>query len=81
MVDIELVPHFQKVLSKTDFALREKILKQIDKLRNNPETGKPMKHSRRGTRELYIKPFRLSHAYIKEENKILLLDIYHKDEQ
>ncbi|MFH0752906.1 MAG: type II toxin-antitoxin system RelE/ParE family toxin [archaeon] len=81
MVDIELVPHFQKVLSKTDFALREKILKQIDKLRNNPETGKPMKHSRRGTRELYIKPFRLSYAYIKEENKILLLDIYHKDEQ
>jgi len=40
-----------------------------------------MRHARKGTRELYIKPYRLSYAYIKEENKIIFLNLYHKDEQ
>ena len=33
------------------------------------------------SRELYIKPFRLSYSYLKEENKIKILDLYHKDKQ
>lgn len=81
MVDIELIPHFRKEISKTDIVTRDKVLKQIEKIRNNPEIGKPMKHARKGTRELYISPFRLSYAYVKEENRIILLDLYHKDEQ
>ena len=48
---------------------------------NNPEVGKPMKYVRKGTREVYIGSFRLSYAYINEENKIIFLDLYHKDEQ
>jgi len=58
-----------------------RIWKQISKIINKPETGKPMKHSRKGTREVYIQPFRLSYAHIKQENKIIFLDLYHKDEQ
>lgn len=81
MVEIEIAPHFQKVFSKIDSNLRERILKQIEKLRENPEIGKPMRYSRKGTRELYISHFRLSYAYIKERNRIILLDFYHKDEQ
>ena len=81
MVDIELIPHFQRVLSRIDKVAREKILKQIEKIKTNPEIGKPMMYSRKGTRELYLSPFRLSYAYIKEENKIIFLDLYHKDKQ
>ncbi len=40
-----------------------------------------MKYGRKDTREVYIPPFRLSYAYIKEEDKIIFLDLYHKDEQ
>src|SRR3989344_3447151 len=47
----------------------------------NPEIGKPMMHARKGTRELYVAPFRLSYAYFKEESKIVFLDFYHKDGQ
>src|SRR3989344_2073429 len=47
----------------------------------NPEVGKPMMYDRKGTREVYVKPFRLSYAYIKHENKIIFLDLYHKDGQ
>ena len=40
-----------------------------------------MRNVRKGTREVYIKPLRLSYAYIKEENKIIFLELYHKDQQ
>jgi len=40
-----------------------------------------MKHARSSTKGVYIPPFRLSYLYLKEENKVVLLDLYHKDEQ
>ena len=46
-----------------------------------PEIGKPMRYSRKGTREVYAGSFRLSYAYIPEESRIIFLDLYHKDEQ
>ena len=82
MVTVEFDTTFQKLFSKIkDPILKEKIIKQIAKLKEYPELGKPMKYTRSGTRELYIAPFRLSYAYLKEENKIIFLDLYHKDEQ
>ena len=75
-------PDFQRTFSKIkDRALREKIIKQLEKIRENPEVGKPMRNVRKGTRELHISPFRLSYAYFKDEGKIVLLDLYHKDDQ
>ena len=81
MVDVELIPRFQKALSKMDHVARIKVLKQIKKIKNNPEIGKPMMCARKGTRELYIPPFRLSYACVYKENKIIFLDLYRKDEQ
>jgi mRNA-degrading endonuclease RelE of RelBE toxin-antitoxin system len=82
MVVVEFHPQFQKIFSKIkDNSLKEKIVKQFSKIRENPEIGKPMKNVRKGTREVYIHPFRLSYAYFRNENKIVFLDLYHKDEQ
>lgn len=64
-----------------DRNLKIKIFKHIEKIINNPEIGKPMMYTRKGTREVYIPPFRLSYLYLKEENKIIFLDLYHKDKQ
>ena len=64
-----------------DKGLKFRISKQIEKIIANPEIGKPMMNARKGTREVYVSPFRLSYAYFKDEDKIILLDFYHKDEQ
>jgi len=82
MVRLAFHPYFQKVFSKIkNKNLKEKVLKQFSKIKDNPEIGKPMQHGRKGTREIYIKPFRLSYSYNEKENKVILLDLYHKDEQ
>ena len=81
MVIVAFGEHFQKSFSKLkDNLTKEKVIKQIEKLKLNPELGKPMRYDRKDTREIYISPFRLSYAYIKHEDKIVFLDLYHKDE-
>lgn len=73
---------FQKQFSKIkDSAMKEMIIKHIEKIREFPEIGKPMMHLRKGTREVYIGHYRLSYAYIKDEDMVIILDFYHKDEQ
>lgn len=82
MLDIDHKPNFLKQIKKIrDSSIKEKIKKQIAKIIEFPEIGKPMKYDRKGTREVHIPPFRLSYAYIDKENKIVFLDLYHKDEQ
>lgn len=82
MVNVDYSPNFSKLVSKLkNNFLKEKIKKQITKIINNPEIGKPMMYNRKGTREVYVSPFRLSYTYIEEEGKVIFLDLYHKDEQ
>ena len=79
---IERSDHFISLFSKIkNRADQERIGKQIRKITENPEIGKPMRYGRTGTREVYIGSFRLSYVYVKEENKIIFLDLYHKDGQ
>ena len=82
MVKVKFHPSFKKIFSKIkDKSLKERILKQIIKIKDNPEFGKPMKYARKGTREIYVAPYRLSYIYDENEDTIILLDIYHKDDQ
>ena len=79
MVEIRFDKNFKKYFSKIkDKSLKIKIQKQIKKISENPELGKPMRNIRKGTREVYIKPFRLSYMYLKNKNMIYVLDLYHK---
>ena len=64
-----------------DATTRQRVEKQLSRIVGNPEHGKPMRFARKGTREVYVGSFRLSYAYLKEEGKIIFLDLYHKDEQ
>lgn len=82
MVNVIFDKKFKDLFSKIkDNSTQLKIIKQIEKIKTNPEVGKPMRNVRRGTRELYIKPFRLSYEYLKDQDMVYILDIYHKDEQ
>ena len=82
MLTIEYRENLLKIISKIkDYALKEKIKKQIKRIIENPKIGKPMRYTRRGTREIHIGSYRLAYAYLKDEQKIIFLDLYHKDEQ
>ena len=78
---IEYDPHFEKLISKLDNNQKEEVKTRIRKIIAHPDVGKPMRYSRKGTRDVYAGSFRLSYAYIPKENKILFLDLYRKDEQ
>ncbi len=81
VTSVEYHKIFKKQVSKLDNTLKNKIKKQIHKIIDDPEVGKTMQYARKGTLELYIPPFRLSYKYIKNEDKVILLAFYHKDEQ
>jgi len=82
MVEIRFDKKFKIIFSKLkDELLKLKIIRQLKKISENPKVGKPMRNVRKGTRELYIKPFRLSYEYIQKQNLIYILDLYHKKKQ
>ncbi len=80
MVDVIFETDFKKDFKKIkNNSLKEKIIKQISKMRDNPTIGKPMRYKRKGLRELYIPPFRLSYKF--ENDIIYIFALYHKDQQ
>jgi mRNA-degrading endonuclease RelE of RelBE toxin-antitoxin system len=82
MLTVEYKNDFLKRISKiNDTQKKEQIKKHIIKIIGQPEIGKPMRFSRKGSRELYVGAYRLAYAYLKNENKLIFLDFYHKDEQ
>jgi mRNA-degrading endonuclease RelE of RelBE toxin-antitoxin system len=82
MVEIRFDKKFTALFSKLkDDFLKEKIIKQIKKISENPEVGKPMRYGRKGTRELYVSSFRLSYLYNYQKKIVYILDLYHKKKQ
>ena len=82
MVIIRLDKLFRKKFSKVkNNSLVIQIKKLIRRIIKTPEMGKPMRYGRKGTREVYARPFRLSYVYLPYENKITFLDLYHKKKQ
>ena len=81
MVKTKFENVFKKKYIKLRNPLKSRLDKQLEKDIRNPKVGKPMMFGRKGTREVYISPYKLSYFYDKEKNLIVFLDIYHKDEQ
>ena len=82
VITVEKTDEFVSTIKKIkDNLFKEKVQKQITKIIQNPEIGKPMRYNRKDTREVYVSPFRLAYSYIKAEDKVIFLDLYHKDKQ
>ena len=60
-----------------DRATQDKIEKQIMKIKNNPNFGKPLRYNLKGERTIYVKPYRL--IYAVECNKLILLRFEHRN--
>ncbi len=76
--DDSFIRQVQKV---KDASFKERVKKLVEKIIVSPDVGKPMRYERKGSREVYLPPYRLMYAYLPEENKLIFLDMYHKDEQ
>jgi len=61
-----------------DALLKEKIKKQINKIVERPEAGKPLRYALKGERTVYIKPYRLIYS-VSVETIILLRFEHRKD--
>ena len=74
---VKIIPsqEFIRNIKGLDSFLREKLDKQIKKIIQTPNIGKPLMYSR-GERTLYIKPFRLIYAVRGDE--IILLKFEHR---
>jgi len=82
MVTVLYSPTFEKTIRKMkDGRTKERLKAQIIKIVRNPEIGKPMRYSRKHTREVYIPPFRLSYCYDGQQDILIFLALYHKDDQ
>lgn len=68
-------PKFIKDIKKLDSFFLKKIEKQIMKILENPQVGKPLKY-KRGERSLYLKPFRL--VYVLRGEELILLKFDHR---
>lgn len=82
MVTIVYSLSFEKTIRKIrDARTKQRVKQQIIRIVNSPKIGKPMRYTRKNTREIYISPFRLSYWYDETQDLIIFLDLYHKDEQ
>ena len=71
MVKTIFTDKFERKFRKSDASVKIKLKKQIQKIIENPEIGKPMKYNRKGTREVYVQSFRLSYSYSLKEELII----------
>ena len=60
-----------------DRVTQDKIGKQIKKILENPNKGKPLKYNLKGERTVYIKPFRL--IYTVQKDKLIILRFEHRN--
>jgi mRNA-degrading endonuclease RelE of RelBE toxin-antitoxin system len=80
MVTVAYSSSFEKTIRGIkDNRLKERVKKQIMRILENPDIGKPMRYSRKNTREVYIPPFRLSYHYDIQSDILVFLTLYHKD--
>jgi mRNA interferase RelE/StbE len=69
-----------KDLTKKDIPLRNRIIKSIEKLKENPYAGKPLSYDLAGLRSLRVGKYRVIYK-VDEKNKIIwLVSVGHRDD-
>ncbi len=77
MVEVIWTDDFREEVQKIrDGLLKERVKKQIAKIVDDPDRGKPLRFDMKSERTIYVKPFRL--IYSVTGNKIYLLRFEHR---
>ncbi len=68
---------FERELKKTkDRDLKNRVRKQIEKILENPEAGKPLRFQLKGEHSVYVPPYRI--IYAVEDDTLYLLRFEHR---
>lgn len=78
MVEVIYTNKFEKEFKKSDTSVKKKALKQLKKIIENPEIGKPLKYDLKGERTVYVKPFRIIYSFSNEKDTIYFLRFEHR---
>jgi len=78
MVDVVYTEKFEKEFKKTDKSIKNIAIKQIQKILQNPEIGKPLKYNLKGERTIYVRPYRIIYSFF--ENTLYFLRFEHRKE-
>jgi len=76
MVDILYTDKFEKEVKKLDSSIKNKVIKQIQKIIENPEIGKPLRYNLKGERTVYVKLHRI--IYTLNKDCIIFLRVEHR---
>ena len=76
MVEVVYTEKFEKEFRKADNSIKEKAVKQINKIIQNPDTGKPLRYDLKGERTVYVKPYRIIYSFFN--NTINFLRFEHR---
>ncbi|MFC1723367.1 type II toxin-antitoxin system RelE/ParE family toxin [Nanoarchaeota archaeon] len=75
---IDFSEEFRKEFRKIkDYSTWSRIIKQVEKLENNPSVGKPLRNKLKNHRCLRVKPYRI--IYRIEGDTIVILCFDHRD--
>jgi addiction module RelE/StbE family toxin len=78
MVNVVFTEKFERELKKIDTSVKEKVKKQIEKIIQTPDVGKPLRHDLKGERTVHVKPFRIIYSFFDET--IYFLRFQHRGE-
>ena len=78
MVKVTYTDKFEREFRKADSSIKEKAVKQIKKVIEDPETGKPLRYDLKGERTIYVKPYRIIYSFFN--NEIQFLRFEHRGE-
>jgi addiction module RelE/StbE family toxin len=76
MVEVIYTEKFEKEVKKIDNFIKDKVIKQISKIVQNPNVGKPLRYNLKGERTIYVKPFRIIYSF--SNNTIYFLRFEHR---
>ena len=76
MVEVVYTEKFEQEFKKIDYSIKEKAVKQIKKIIENPEIGKNLKYNLHGERTVYVKPFRIIYSFFN--NTLYFLRFEHR---
>jgi len=75
LVEIKAIVYTQKfereVRKIRDNSVKDRLRKQVERIAENPEFGKPLRYGLKGERTIRIQPYRLIHA-VQGDRLILL---------
>ena len=76
MVDIIYTDKFEKEVKKLDSSIKSKVIKQIKKIIQKPDIGKPLRYDLKRERTIYVKPYRIIYSFNHEA--IIFLRVEHR---